>query len=71
MYFSSLGRLATEVYDANDSIVLAIFLEYIGKNGDSRLIQENLKFKVDGALQNSSFMGLSNIICRLTRTETI
>lgn len=49
--FLAVAKVVEEFY-GNTTDVLALFLDHIGKDRDSRLIQDNLKAKLAGAFQS-------------------
>lgn len=55
LHFSTLAEIVTECYGTTDANVLAMFLEHIGKDGDSILIQKRLKERIDDAESNLLF----------------
>jgi len=70
--FSTAGITGKELFQGNDSdsIILAMLLECIGKNGDSKLIQESLKSKLDNIFENS-LVPLQNVMSTFSNMISI
>ena len=64
--FVHCEKIAEECYSENVP-VLAMYLDYIGKAGDSKLIQENLKATLQGITSYGPFP--SNVLNRLRSAE--